>query len=36
MKENKDRQTKRVLLNDEQLEEIVGGAQAAHRPSWYH
>ena len=36
MKTNKDNLKERILLSDDQLEEVVGGAQAALRPSWYH
>lgn len=34
MKKSKDFITERILLSDEQLEEVVGGAQATRRPSW--
>ena len=34
MKKSKDFTTERILLSDEQLEEVVGGAQATRRPSW--
>ena len=35
MKTNKDRHLERILLTDDQLDEVVGGAQGAARPSWY-
>ena len=34
MKTKKEIQAERILLNDDQLEEVVGGAQAPRRPSW--
>ena len=35
MKTNKDHYLERIQLTDEQLDEVVGGAQGATRPSWY-
>ena len=34
MKVSKDRQEERILLDDNQLDDIVGGAQAVCRPVW--
>jgi hypothetical protein len=34
MKRSKDFTAERILLSDEQLDEVVGGAQATRRPSW--
>jgi hypothetical protein len=35
MKIHKEKQAERILLDDDMLEEVVGGAQSAHRPSWF-
>jgi len=35
MKKHKEIQVERILLDDSMLEEVVGGAQSAHRPSWF-
>lgn len=34
IKQQKDYTPERTLLSDEQLDEVVGGAQAVRRPSW--
>jgi len=34
MRMNKNAVYERVLLSDEQLDEVVGGAESAHRPGW--
>ena len=36
MKEPKDLKTEKILLSDDLLEDIVGGAQCARRPNWFH
>ena len=35
-KAKKDFTQERQLLSDEQLDDVVGGAQAVRRPSWLH
>jgi len=34
MKINKERLNERILLDDKQLDDIVGGAQSPSRPAW--
>jgi hypothetical protein len=33
---DKDCTSERTLLSDEQLDDVVGGAQAVRRPTWLH
>lgn len=35
-KANKDCTSEPTLLSDEQLDDVVGGAQAVRRPTWLH
>lgn len=34
MKKGMKETSQRILLSDEQLDEVIGGAQSAQRPSW--